>query len=136
MSLIASAVGIFAEWAIVFTIARLADWPDLMLPALTSLAVAGMSLYLWRDPKNDWVSTPKGSLKAFALIPVFGALVFCADMIFGQIFHPLTNPFTAALKTGMFGGALTLFATACGEIAALGSLVRALLRKFVGFRPS
>jgi hypothetical protein len=136
VSLIAAAVGVLAEWAVIFTIAKLAAWPDVLLPALTSIALAGMSVSMWRNPKNEWPATPKGCLKALGIIPVVGALVFCVDMIIGQIFHPLTNPFTAALNTGMFGGALTLFATACAEIAALGTLVRALLRQFVVPRPT
>jgi hypothetical protein len=129
-------VGIFVEWTIVFAIAKLTAWPDMLLPALTSIAIAGMSLSLWRNPKNGWLSTPKGCLKALGIIPVVGALVFCGDMILGQIFHPLTNPFTAGLNTGMFGGALTVFTTACGEIAALGTLVRALLRQLVVSHPT
>jgi hypothetical protein len=135
VSLIASAIGIFVQWAIVFAIAKLAAWPDLILPALTCIALAGMSLSMWRNPKNEWLSTPKECLKGLGMIPVVGALVFCGDMVFGQIVHPLTNPFTAALNTGMFGGALTLFTTVCVEIVALGTLVRALLRQLVASRP-
>ena len=136
MSLITALVGIFAEWAIVFAIAKLAAWPGVLLPALTSVALAGMSVSMWRNPKNEWLSTPKECLKSLGIIPAFGALVFGVDMIIGQVFHPLTNPFTAALETGMFGGALTLFATACAEIAALGTLVRAFLRQLVVSRPT
>jgi hypothetical protein len=132
VSLIIAVVGIFAEWAIVFAIAKLAAWPDVLLPALTSIAVAGMSVSMWRNPKNEWLSTPKGCLKSLGIIPVVGALVFSVDMIIGQVFHPLTNPFAAALETGMFGGALTLFATACAEIAALGTLLRSLLLRRLG----
>ncbi|HEV2270245.1 MAG TPA: hypothetical protein VGR92_12350 [Steroidobacteraceae bacterium] len=87
------------------------------------------SLFVWSQEKKYWVSTPKDCLKALGIVPVIGALLFCVDMLGGEIFHPMTNPVTAAMNMGMFGGALTALATPFYEIVVLGSLARSIVRK-------
>jgi len=123
----ATLVGILTEWVTVFIIAKLTDWPDRVLPALVLITLTVMSISFWRDQKLGWPSSPKGCLKSLVLVPAIGALVFCGDMILGQLLHPLTNPINAALNTGAFGGALTVGATAFGEVFALGSLARSIV---------
>lgn len=129
MPLIAATAGILVEWAVVFTVARLFAWPSMLLAAFVSIALAVMSLFVWKQEKKYWVSTPKQCLKALGIVPVVGALLFCLDMIIGEIFHPMTNPVTAALNMGMFGGALTAIATPSYEIVVVGSLVRSIVRQ-------
>jgi len=111
----------------IFILAKVIAWPDIVLLVLLFVVPAAVSVHLWRDAKLNWVSTPKDCLQFVLFTPVVGALIFCVDMIGGQIIHPLTNPIDAALKTGPFGGALTLIATPLMEIVALGSLARSIL---------
>jgi hypothetical protein len=134
MPLIAGTAGILVEWAVVFTVARLFAWPSMLLAAFASIALAVASLFMWKQEKKYWVSTPKQCVKALGIVPVVGALLFCLDMIIGEIFHPMTNPITAALNMGMFGGALTAIATPSYEIMVLGSLVRSMVRQVASSR--
>jgi hypothetical protein len=125
----AATVGILVEWAVVFTIAQLFAWPSVLLPVFVSIALAVISFFVWQQEGKYWVSTPKQCLKALGVVPVIGVLLFCLDMILGEIFHPMTNPVTAALNMGMFGGALTAIATPAYEIVVFGSLARSLVRQ-------
>jgi len=125
----AAAVGILVEWAVVFTIVRLFAWPSVLLSVFVGIALAVISVFVWKQEEKYWVSTPKQCLKALGIVPVIGALLFCLDMLIGEIFHPMTNPVTAALNMRMFGGTLTAIATPAYEIVVLGSLVRSLVQQ-------
>ena len=123
----AGIIGLLTEWVIALVVMRVLAQRDAVLLAFLVLALTGVSAYLWKQAKLDWISRPGGCLKFAGLTPVFGAVVFCFDMILGQILHPLSNPFDAAMRTGPIGGALTVIATLLMEIVAIGSLARSLV---------
>lgn len=132
MSLLAALVGILAEWALVWLVAKEIAGPDIVLVAALCFAVTAISVSLWRDKKLQFASTPKDCLKFLLITPALGALVFCGDTILGQILHPLTNPIDAAMRTGAFGGALTVVVTPLMEIVAFGSLTRSIVLRIRG----
>jgi len=115
---------------VVFVLAKLfADEIVFYLSVFVSAALVVIGIKMWSEPgmpnsHKDWAWMLLGA-------PVCGGLVFCVEMVIGKLAHPELGLIEAGLRTGPFGGALTVVCTAAMMVVSMGGIAHGLVEQFI-----